>query len=54
VSPLGRALLKSSAGDRVALEAPAGREYLTVLEVRYERIPVEPFREPPGAEAKTG
>ena len=51
VSPLGRALLKSAAGDRVALEAPGGREYLMVLEVRYERIPVEPFREPPGAEA---
>jgi transcription elongation factor GreB len=51
VSPLGRALLKSEAGDRVALEAPSGREYLTVLEVRYERIPVESFREPPGAEA---
>jgi transcription elongation factor GreB len=51
VSPLGRALLKSAAGDRVALEAPGGREYLMVLEVCYERIPVEPFREPPGAEA---
>ncbi len=51
VSPLGRALLRSEAGDRVALEAPGGREYLTVLEVSYERIPVEPFREPPGAEA---
>ena len=51
VSPLGRALIKSAAGDRVALEAPAGRENLIVLEVRYERIPVEPFREPPGAEA---
>jgi transcription elongation factor GreB len=50
-SPLGRALLKSTAGDRVALEAPGGREYLTVREVRYERIPVEPFCEPPGAEA---
>ena len=50
-SPLGRALLKSAAGDRVALEAPGGREYLKVLEVSYERIPVEPFREPPGAEA---
>ena len=51
VSPLGRALLKSSAGDRVALEAPGGKEYLMVLDVRYERIPVEPFREPPGAES---
>jgi transcription elongation factor GreB len=51
VSPLGRALIKSAAGDRVALEAPGGREYLIVLEVRYERICVEPFREPLGAEA---
>jgi transcription elongation factor GreB len=53
VSPLGRALLKSAAGDRVALEAPGGREDLTVLEVSYQRIPVEPFREPPGAEASS-
>src|SRR3954465_7412525 len=51
VSPLGRALMKSAAGDRVVLQAPGGTEYLTVLEVRYERIAVEPFREPPGAEA---
>ncbi len=49
VSPLGRALIKSAAGDRVALVAPGGTEYLSVLEVRYERIAVEPFREPPGA-----
>src|SRR5947209_18278955 len=51
VSPLGRALLKSSAGDRVALHAPGGTEHLTVLEVSYQRISVEPFCEPPGAEA---
>ena len=51
VSPMGRALLKSAAGDRVVLEAPGGREYLMVLDVCYQRIPVEPFREPPGAEA---
>src|SRR5215510_15269753 len=51
VSPLGRALMKSAAGDRVALQAPSGTEYLIVLEVFYERISVEPFREPPGAEA---
>ncbi len=51
VSPLGRALMKSQAGDSVVLQAPRGTEDLTVLEVRYERIPVEPFREPPGAEA---
>ena len=51
LSPLGRALMKSAAGDSVVLQAPGSTEYLTVLEVRYERIPVEPFREPPGAEA---
>ena len=51
VSPLGRALMKSAAGDTVALHVPGGTEDLTVLEVRYERISVEPFREPPGSEA---
>lgn len=51
VSPLARALMKSGPGDRVVLHAPAGTERLHILEVRYERIPVEPFREPPGAEA---
>jgi transcription elongation factor GreB len=51
VSPLGRALMKSAAGDSVVLQAPGGTECLTVLEVSYERISVEPFREPPGSEA---
>ena len=51
VSPLGRALMKSAAGDCVVLHAPGGTESLTVLAVSYERISVEPFREPPGAEA---
>ena len=51
VSPLGRALMKSAAGDRVVLQAPSGTENLTVLQVCYEPISVEPFREPPGAEA---
>src|SRR5689334_24932339 len=53
VSPLGRALMKSEAGDSVVLQAPGGTEYLEVLEVRYERISVEPFREPLGSEAST-
>jgi transcription elongation factor GreB len=51
VSPLARALMKSGEGDRVLLHAPGVTEHLTILEVRYERIPVEPFREPPGAES---
>jgi transcription elongation factor GreB len=51
VSPLGRALMKSAAGDSVVLHLPGGTEHLTVLEVRYQRISVEPFREPPCSEA---
>ena len=53
VSPLGRALMKSAAGDSVVLQLPGGTEDLTVLEVCYERIAVEPFREPPGSEARS-
>jgi len=51
LSPLARALMKSGPGDRVALHAPAGSEHLQILEVRYERVPVQPFREPPGTES---
>ena len=51
LSPLARALMKSSPGDRVLLRAPGGTEELQILDVRYERIFMEPFSEPPGAEA---
>ena len=51
VSPLARALMGSGPGDGVVLHAPGRTQRLQILEVRYERIPVEPFREPPGAEA---
>lgn len=51
ISPLGRALMKSAEGDRVVLLAPKKTEHLEILEVRYERIPVEGFKEPPGAES---
>jgi transcription elongation factor GreB len=51
LSPLARALMKSGVGDRVVLHAPGGTEPLQILEVRYARIPVEPFSEPPGAES---
>jgi len=51
VSPLARALMKSATGDRVVLRAPAGIEHLQILDVRYEHIPVDPFIEPPGAQA---
>lgn len=51
MSPLARALTKSGVGDSVVLHAPGSTEHLQILEVRYERIPMEPFTEPPGAEA---
>jgi transcription elongation factor GreB len=51
MSPLARALMKSGAGDCVVLRAPGGTEQLRILEVCYQPIPVEPFSEPPGAEA---
>lgn len=53
VSPLARALMKKGPGDRVVLRAPGGTEQLEILDVRYERIPVAPFRIPPGAESAT-
>jgi transcription elongation factor GreB len=43
--------MKAGAGERVALHAPGGTERLQVLDVRYQRIPVVPFSEPPGAES---
>ncbi len=51
ISPLAKALMKAGAGDTVVLRAPGGAEQLDILEVRYERIPMEPFTEPLGAEA---
>jgi transcription elongation factor GreB len=50
-SPLARALMKAGPGDRVVLRAPGGTEQLRILDVRYERIHMEPFSVPPGAEA---
>jgi transcription elongation factor GreB len=50
-SPLARALMKSAPGDAVVLHAPGGTERLEVLDVCYERIPMEPFSPPPGAES---
>jgi transcription elongation factor GreB len=51
LSPLAKALMKSKPGDHVLLHAPGGTQQLEILDVRYERVAVEPFREPPGAES---
>lgn len=51
MSPLGRALMKAGVGDRVTLRAPKKTERLEILDVEYAPIPMDPFREPPGAES---
>ena len=51
MSPLARALMKSSPGDSVALHAPAKTEYLEILDVEYKALPIDPFREPSSAES---
>jgi transcription elongation factor GreB len=51
MSPLARALMKASAGDRVVLRAPKKTESREILDVEYAPSPMDPFREPPGAEA---
>jgi transcription elongation factor GreB len=52
MSPLARALMKATVGDRVVLHAPTKTEHLEIMDVEYVPIPMEPFREPPGAEAR--
>ena len=51
MSPLARALMKASPGDRVVLRAPKRTEHLEILDVEYVAIPMDAFKEPPGAEA---
>jgi transcription elongation factor GreB len=51
ISPLGRTLMKAAPGDSVVLHAPGGTEDIDVLDVSYQRIEVEPFRAPAGAES---
>ena len=54
MSPLACALMKSSPGDRVVLRAPKKTEHLEIVDVEYAPIPMDPFREPPGAQARAG
>ena len=51
MSPLARALMKAVPGDRVVVRAPTKSEHLEIIDVEYAPIPMDPFREPPGAEA---
>jgi transcription elongation factor GreB len=51
-SPLANALMKASPGDTVNLRAPGKTEHLEIVDVEYAPIPIDPFREPLGAESK--
>jgi transcription elongation factor GreB len=46
--------MRAAEDDEVVLHAPGGTETLTVLEVRYERISVEPFHVPLGSDVSPG
>ena len=50
-SPLANALMKARPGDRVDLRAPATTEHLEIIDVEYVPIPMDPFREPLGAQS---
>ena len=50
-SPLANALMKARQGDRVDLRAPAKTTQLDVIDIEYAPIPMDPFREPPGAQS---
>jgi transcription elongation factor GreB len=50
-SPLAIALMKASPGDRVAVTAPEKTDHIEILDVEYAPIPMDPFREPPGAQS---
>jgi len=51
-SPLANALMKASPGDCVDLRAPAKTERLEIIDVEYAPIPMDSFRDPPGAQSK--
>jgi transcription elongation factor GreB len=44
ISPIARALIKAREGDTVRVRTPGGDEEVEILEVRYEAIPMDPFR----------
>lgn len=51
ISPLAKTLMKKAAGERAVLHAPGGSEQLKIVDVSYEEIRMDPFKEPPGAQS---
>jgi transcription elongation factor GreB len=50
-SPLANALMKASPSDLVDVRAPEKTDHLEIIDVEYAPIPMDPFREPPGAQS---
>ena len=50
-SPLANALMQASPGDLVDVRAPEKTDHLEIIDVEYAPIPMDPFREPPGAQS---
>ena len=50
-SPLANALMKASPGDLVDVRAPEKTDHLEIIDVEYAPIPMDPFREPLGAQS---
>ena len=50
-SPLANALMKASPGDRVDVRAPEKTDHLEIINIEYAPVPMDPFREPPGAQS---
>jgi transcription elongation factor GreB len=50
-SPLANALMKAGPGDQVAVRAPEKTDHIEIVDVEYAPVPMDPFREPPGAQS---
>ena len=52
ISPLAKALMKASPGDRVVVHAPKKTRQLEIVDVEYAPIPMEPFPKGPNAKGE--
>jgi hypothetical protein len=43
--------MKASPGDRVVVRAPVKTDHIEIIDVEYAPIPMDPFREPLGAQS---
>ena len=43
--------MKASPGDRVDVHAPEKTDHIEIIDVEYAAVPMDPFREPLGAQS---